>query len=239
MATLNIRLLDFNHSEWRLNVEEVIALHRRRIAPEEVTVAGLRFEIYPEVFSPLIAPSGMIGLAFSALPFLRGKIIADVGCGSGIIASLLALNGAKKVICSDTSAPAIQNSLENVERHSLANVIDVRHGSTLAVVEPSERIEIVFADLPFCHKPEIEDELDSAFYDPDLHAISEFLDRLTLPQYHATRSFVCLSNLDALNFKNECRTRGLRYRTFMTLDLDWIALSLYEIRQQGLIKQRC
>jgi len=58
---------------------------------------------------------------------LTDKIIIDYGCGSGILAMVAALLGAKQVYAVDIDKQALQAARENVERNDLSEKIIVGH----------------------------------------------------------------------------------------------------------------
>lgn len=56
---------------------------------------------------------------------LTGKTVIDYGCGSGILAMVAAILGAKQVYAVDIDAQAIQAAKENVERNNLSGKIEI------------------------------------------------------------------------------------------------------------------
>lgn len=216
-------------------VEKVIAMHRERALKESVCVHGLEFRIYRNVFSPLIAPSGVIGFAFSAQPVFKNRVVADIGCGSGIIACQFAFAGARKVICTDISTAAVANARENISQCGLEGRVEVRRGRGMEPLRRDDHVDIVYADLPFCTERKPSDDLDRAFFDPDLRAIRGVLDALTVSDLSAVTAYVCMSSLDQFDISGECQRRRLRARRYITVNLRWIALTLWEIKNRHLV----
>jgi len=212
-------------------VQAVLSAHRRQRSAKTFIHQRRRFRIYPDVFSPIIAPSGQIGFAFSSLPLFEGKVIADVGCGSGIFASLFALGGARRVICSDINPRCLENTRENAEAHGVFDRMELVHGSTLSAAPPWPPVDIVYADVPFMEGGGVGDGIDLALFDDRLTAINELLDHLSGARFRRTTSFICWSDLDRFDLPGECRRRGLAAETFLTLGFGWINLALWRVRQ--------
>jgi type I protein arginine methyltransferase len=64
----------------------------------------------------------------------RGKVVMDVGCGSGILSMFAARAGAKEVIAIDASAVA-SRAKENIRINRLDGIINVYHGRVEALDE--------------------------------------------------------------------------------------------------------
>lgn len=71
-------------------------------------------------------------LAVLAELVVPGCSVADIGCGSGVLAIVAAHVGASRVIATDIAAEAIVSSLENVRRNEVEDIVEV---STATVEE--------------------------------------------------------------------------------------------------------
>lgn len=210
-------------------IEAVIAAHRNVRHPIVTLHAGHRFVVNPGVFSPFIAPSGRMGLAYAAQPNFKGKRVLDIGCGSGVIACLMALSGATSVLGIDINAAAVENARKNSSNLTLQGTTEFRVGRLFDAVRPSEEFDLIFADLPFTDG-EPADVLEAAFYDPGLLSIRELISllprRLEVP---GSQAYICLSNFDADEIPRVLKGAGLAYHTFLKMDLRWIDLHLLQV----------
>jgi len=76
---------------------------------------------------------------------LVGKSIADVGCGSGILAVGAKLLGAGPVVANDIEAASVESAQENAERNGVE--YDVRLGAGFDPYGPEETFEIVLSNI--------------------------------------------------------------------------------------------
>lgn len=210
------------------NVRRVVAIHRSLRVPKRKRHLGQPFLVYPSVFSPFVAPSGRVGLAFAAQPYFKSKSILDVGCGSGVIACLIALSGASRVLGIDINPEAIQNSKQNARKLRVEHLMEFRLADICSVNLGLERFDIIYADLPFINKVP-NDVLDAAFYDFNLHAIRSLLSRLDALLAPKGKAFICLSNLDGDNIAQMINESLFSWRVHFVYKLSWIELRLIEI----------
>ena len=71
--------------------------------------------------------------------------VFDIGCGSGILSIVSAKLGAKKVIAVDIDEVPIRVSKENIELNSVSNIVDVRRGNLLDVVD--EKADLIVSNI--------------------------------------------------------------------------------------------
>ncbi|XP_015946945.1 probable protein arginine N-methyltransferase 6 [Arachis duranensis] len=76
--------------------------------------------------------------------FIAGKVVVDVGCGTGILAIFCAQAGAKRVYAVDASDIALQAN-EVVKANNLSDVIVVLHGR-VEDVEINEQVDVIISE---------------------------------------------------------------------------------------------
>lgn len=112
---------------------------------------------------------------------LQKKKVLDMGCGTGILAILAAMRGAKAVDAIDNDRWCYENALENVERNGTSQVT-VKHGdATLLggtgydVIIANINRNILMADIPTYanYLNETGILLLSGFYTEDIPALTE------------------------------------------------------------------
>jgi len=210
-------------------IKAVIDLHRSVSEPVISIHAGHRFEVDPGVFSPFIAPSGSVGLAFSAIPGLRGKRVLDIGCGSGVIACMMALSGAERVVGVDINPAAVANAKRNASNLGLDELTSFREGRLFDPISQFEQFDVIMADLPFT-PGEPADMLEAAFYDPGLTSIRELV--ASLPNHlqdQQAKGFICLSGFGGEEIPKQIKAEGMRHHSFLRLDLEWMSFDLLRV----------
>jgi ribosomal protein L11 methyltransferase len=73
-----------------------------------------------------------------------GKNVLDMGCGTGVLAILSSMKGAKQITAIDNDKWAVENTIENVEINQLNN-IEVIMGSKENI--PEKKFDIIFANI--------------------------------------------------------------------------------------------
>ena len=115
--------------------------HGRRLYPLPTPELALD----PDVFVPTVGSL----LAWKHLFQKRignGKRCLDVGCGSGLLAVQLALNGAEHVHAIDVQREAVANTLANAFRNGVSDRVTGAEAD-LYMLEPDERYDVVVASL--------------------------------------------------------------------------------------------
>ncbi len=77
---------------------------------------------------------------------LRGRVVAEPGCGTALLAVLAAKAGASRVIGTDIDPRIFPLARANAERNGVA--IELHEGDLLAPVPASERLEVIVANIP-------------------------------------------------------------------------------------------
>ncbi|XP_019427339.1 PREDICTED: probable protein arginine N-methyltransferase 6 [Lupinus angustifolius] len=77
-------------------------------------------------------------------PSIEGKVVIDVGCGTGILSIFCAQAGAKRVYAIEASDIAMQARLV-VETNNLSNIITVLHGR-VEDVQITERVDVIVSE---------------------------------------------------------------------------------------------
>lgn len=208
-------------------VERIIAEHGD---DREVNVLGRTFTVLHGVFDPTIAPSGQMGMCFSASPILDGKVVADVGAGSGIFSCLFAYAGAARVIATDLMPAAICNIELNVNAHRLSERVEVRQGDGLAPITPFDGVDVIYCDFPFTDWREPLTALDRAFFDPDLSGIRSVIsDFATRPWYAKTELYVCVSSLADVWSRMADLLISVKRERYLTVETPWVDLELWRL----------
>ncbi len=172
------------NEEWEKNFEPVEVAGRVYIrAPFHPKKEGIEFEL-------LIEPKMSFGTGHHAttalmiehmlqLPF-AGKQVLDMGCGSGVLAILAEMLGAKAVLAIDIDEWAYENSIENAERNNVHHLTvlkgDVKDiaGKKFNIVLANINRNILLADMDayFSAMEEESDLLMSGILIEDLAVIS-------------------------------------------------------------------
>ena len=188
------------------------------------------FLLSRDVFSPSIAPSGRLGIAFSCMPDIRGLRVLDVGCGGGVIAGLMALNGASKVVGVDINPNAVADARLNAGILKIEDRVDFRLGDLFSPINDNETFDVIYADLPFTDGYP-KDMLEKAFFDPNLNSIKRLIQAIpNTTGLRESRVFIgtdynYVGLIQSLASKNSMLSQD-----FIVIELPWISLHLLELR---------
>jgi SAM-dependent methyltransferase len=188
------------------------------------------FSLSRDVFSPSIAPSGRLGLAFSSMPDIRGLRVLDVGCGGGVIAGLMALNGASRVVGIDINPNAIEDARLNSKHLKIEEKVDFRLGDLLSPLRKDEFFDVIYADLPFTEGTP-GDMLERAFFDPGLISIRRLIE--SVPNINGLRESRIILGVDHNHIsliRSIAADNNFDCHDFLLIDLPWISLYLLELK---------
>lgn len=88
-------------------------------------------------------PTTHLCLQWLAKLSLKGKVVVDYGCGSGILAVAAAMMGAETVYAYDIDAQAFQATIENAARNNVADKITICHSDR----DIPANVDIVVANI--------------------------------------------------------------------------------------------
>jgi len=223
------------HPHQSRRVTAVVAEHRDRSRPVVTRHCGHEFRVSPTVFSPFIAPSGLLTCAIAGLPIFKDKRVLDIGCGAGIFTTLAATSGAKRVVGTDINPDAIADAQHNAKQAGVSDVVQVHEGHLFEPVHASMKFDIVLADLPFADGSP-EDVLDRAFYDAGLQTLLEFVREVPRWLSNGGSAYFCHSNLQEVDFYRVLwdASRPPQSTEFITIrNHEWVELFVTRISLDG------
>ena len=108
------------------------------------TFQGQALVVEPGVFPP----KADTRLLLEALTIAPGTALLDMGCGTGALAVMAALAGAKPVLALDINPAARRNTALNARRLKVGSVVEARLSDGFEAVMPEERFDLIAANLP-------------------------------------------------------------------------------------------
>lgn len=135
------------------------------------------FDFYalPGVFSPSIS-SDTKWFANYLLPLVKGKKILEIGAGTGAIACLAKLHGAKEVCATDINPLAVDNIRANARLHNLK--IDIFEADIFDSLPIKTKFDIIFWNHPFNYteeKKDIDSLLSLSVFDLRYNSLRKYI----------------------------------------------------------------
>ncbi|MBA2729112.1 MAG: methyltransferase domain-containing protein [Parachlamydiaceae bacterium] len=152
----------------KIAAADVLLEQNRRIESNyQFTFHGKTFVGYPNVYSPIIFPGAN---KQTDIPIRTGDHFLEIGCGTGIFSVLAALEEAEIVFAIDINPDAVANTIENAHLHGVADKMQVLQGDMFDPLEETQLFDVIFFNIPFCHRDCKIDELTmlgQSLYDPE------------------------------------------------------------------------
>jgi release factor glutamine methyltransferase len=156
--------------------------------------AGFFLTVRPTVFHPRYFLSSEYFAAFIAGLDLRGKCVADVGTGTGILALAAARAGAARVVATDINPSAARNATENARANGFGDVIEALCSNLLAAVAPKPCFDVILSSPPK-HAGEPRDLADRGWHaGPAYRDISALFEEARARLVPGGRMYVMLSS---------------------------------------------
>ena len=175
--------------------EWVGALGAREWYRKGIDVPALGAKVHPHygVFPPTRGDYLELVAERMARTDLAGKVVFDIGTGTGVIALILARRGAARVVATDADGRAVACARENAERLGFGNVVDVCDVGADDPFPPGA------ADVVVCNPPWLPGDattlLDRAVYDPGSQFLGRFLEGVGGHLGPAGQAWLILSDL--------------------------------------------
>jgi release factor glutamine methyltransferase len=110
--------------------------------------AGFRLRVRPTVFHPRFFLSSEYFAKFLDGLDLRGKSVADIGTGSGILALAAARAGAAEVLALDINPHAALSALENAQANGLGDRVSAACMNLLAALPVRPLFDVILSSPP-------------------------------------------------------------------------------------------
>lgn len=143
---------------WKNLSKNFLELHDLKSTQTSIELGGYGFDVFPEVFSPLLS-SDTQWFIQHLMPLVKNKKFLEIGTGCGAIGCLAKLNGARNVMVTDINPNAVKNTLHNVKKHRLD--ISVLLGNVYEPLPLNSKFDLIFWNHPFNYTEDISDQKDN------------------------------------------------------------------------------
>jgi release factor glutamine methyltransferase len=122
-------------------------LKRRKTV--EAFSAGFRFIVPPTVFHPSVFKTGEYFASFIAGLDLRGRSVADIGTGAGILALAAARAGAARVVAIDINPNAARAANDNARINGLADRVTGVCSNLMSGLAHGPLFDVIVTNPPY------------------------------------------------------------------------------------------
>jgi release factor glutamine methyltransferase len=205
-----------------------LILNRKSI--RTTRAAGFRLRVRPTVFHPLYFLSSEYFAEFIDGLDLKGKSVADVGTGSGVLALAAARAGAASVLAVDINPNAVLSAKENAEINGYSDRVTATVMDLLADVPAQPTFDAIFSSPPK-HAGEAKDLADRGWHAGEGHRhiaalFKQSRDRLK-PDGHLYVMMASDSDLDL--FSRLINDAGFRARLAVERSFYVESMLIYEL----------
>ena len=192
--------------------------------------AGFRLVVPPTVFHPRYFISSESFAAFIDSLNLRGKSVADVGTGSGILALAAARAGAEQVIATDINPNAARAAAENARTNGVGEWVIVACANLLSAFAPCPLFDVILSSPPK-HAGEPRDLADRGWHaGPNYRDIAALFDQSRERLKPGGRLYVMVSSHSDLDLLGTLVDRaGFQARPVHQRSLFIDSLIIYEL----------
>lgn len=149
----------------------VLEVLHRRLHPRTVILEGVRTQICPHVFNPLVSGTTRFFIRHMVVP--QDSRILELGTGTGVIAAFAA-RYTKRVVATDINPYAIKCAKITMRLNRLEEVVDVKQGDLFRPVK-GQRFDLILFNPPYL-KGSPQGLLAQAWYaGPHCELIDQFL----------------------------------------------------------------
>ncbi len=197
---------------WKKSIDDFVDLVKKVKENRSVVMHGIKFDVFPNVFSPVYS-SDTIWFAGEIIPLVKDRSFLEIGAGTGVIACLAAIHGAKEVTATDINQDAINNIRHNAKLHSLK--ITVKKGDVFHPIKKNKDFDLIFWNHPFYLSSQRDigrDVLLRSVYDAQYKSLAKFFRQGKKHLKSDGKLLLGTSNVAKINLiKKMARECGYRY----------------------------
>jgi release factor glutamine methyltransferase len=180
--------------------------------PRSYNYKKIKAIVLPGVFFPHFTISTKLLLQFLEQKSLSGKSFLELGCGTGIISVLAALNGAE-VLASDINPQAIKNVLLNAENNQVK--INTCLSDLFAEI-PSQNFDFIIINPPYYPKNPINLAENAWFCGEDFEYFTKLFSSISSFFNAHSEVFMILSEDCQIDYIKKMATiKGLKLTTVL------------------------
>ena len=120
-----------------------------RRSTRQAHAAGFHLTVRPTVFHPRYFLTSEYFARFIDRLDLRGKIVAEIGTGSGVLALAAARAGASRVVAIDINPNAVLSAAENARKNGLGGRVLPVCSNLMTAIAPGPHFDVILSNPPY------------------------------------------------------------------------------------------